>query len=158
MKAIGRSVAAVILAIVGSAAGVAGDAAASGDVARLQGRWECRAGSNADLLVTMEILDTRVDVTIQTPQGLKIRAKGAVRLDETTSPRSIDWVGFTAGDFQTIPEIQGVYKIEDGAFVLCNGGFNGARPESFSPGDGPLAEVLTFRRVGPAEVADARTR
>lgn len=156
MKGIGKIVAAGWLIGFGASASLAGESAASGDVSRLQGKWQGRAGAAGELRVTMEFEGSRVAVLVQTPQGLTIRAKGEVKLDETTSPRRVDWVGFTAGEFQTLPEIQGVYKLEGDAFVLCNGGFNGARPEGFTPGDGPLADVLTFNRPEPPKVADAR--
>lgn len=156
MKAMSKGVAAAIwLVVLTSSAGRAADVATTGDVARLQGKWTTRAGAAGELRVTMEFDGNRVDVLVQTPQGLTIRAKGEIKLDEATSPRSVDWVGFTAGDFQTIPEIQGVYRLEGDSFVLCNGGFNGARPADFVDGDGPLAAVVTFTRVEPPKVADA---
>lgn len=157
MKGISKIVAGAWLVVLGASAGLAGETSTSSDVSRLQGKWEGRAGASGELRVNMEFDGSRVDVTVQTPQGLTIRAKGEIKLDESTSPRRVDWVGFTAGEFQSLPEIQGVYRLDGDAFVLCNGGFNGSRPEGFIPGDGPLADVLTFKRPESPKVADART-
>ncbi|WP_165072192.1 TIGR03067 domain-containing protein [Paludisphaera rhizosphaerae] len=131
------------------------DGLVSGDLAKLQGKWETQAGASRELRVTLEFTGKQAHVVIHTPQGLKIKARGEIRIDESTSPKRVDWVGFSAGDFQAIPEIQGVYKLEGEALILCNGGFNGARPVDFAPGDGPLADVVAFRRSEPPRVADS---
>ena len=148
----------VVAFVLGGSWAVAGDAGpGGGDEARLQGKWEARAGSDREYLVALDVVGDRVAVQITTPQGLKIRAKGEIRLDQTTSPRRLDWVKLMAGDLQALPEVQGVYKLEDDALIMCNGGFNGSRPTEFVAGDGPLAEVLTFRRPGSSPVVDGRS-
>ncbi|MDG3002939.1 hypothetical protein [Paludisphaera mucosa] len=156
MTRIGTKWLAAWLLILGSSWGLAGEELSHpGDIGRLQGKWEACVGPARDIRVTLDVSGKRVGVVIQTAQGLKIQAKGEIRIDESTSPRNVDWVGFAAGDFQSFPDVQGVYKIENDAFVMCNGGFNGARPADFTPGDGPLADVVTFRRPEPPKVADA---
>ena len=145
----------IILTGAGAWAGAGENEAVSGDLAKFQGKWETQAGASRELRVTLEFTGKKANVVIHTPQGLKIKARGEVRIDESASPKRLDWVGFSAGDFQAIPEIQGVYKLEGEALILCNGGFNGARPVAFEPGDGPLADVVTFRRFEPTKVADS---
>lgn len=144
-----------LLLITGTWAGAGENLPLSGDVSKMQGKWETRTGAARDICVTLEFAGKQANVLIQTPQGLKIRARGEVRLDESTSPKRVDWVGFSVSDFQAIPEIQGVYKLEGDALILCNGGFNEARPADFTHGDGPLSEVVTFRRAEPPKVADS---
>lgn len=143
-----------ILILTGAWAGAGENDPVSGDLAKFQGKWETQAGTSRELRVTLEFTGKKAHVVIHSPQGLKIKARGEVRVDESSSPKRLDWVGFSAGDFQAIPEIQGVYKMEGDALILCNGGFNGARPVAFEPGDGPLADVITFRRSEPPRVAD----
>jgi uncharacterized protein (TIGR03067 family) len=145
-----------VTAVLGATWSVAGEALpAAGDLAKLQGKWEGRAGAAKEIRVTLEVSESKVKVLVHTPQGLKIRAKGRLKLDESTSPRRLDWVEFSSSDHQTLPEIVGIYKIENDAFTICNGGFNGARPSDFKPGDGPLADVLVFRRPATATAAAA---
>ena len=87
-----------------------------------------------------------VDATITTPQGIRFQVQGEVKLDETTSPRSLDWVKFTGADQQEFPPIPAIYKLDGDTFTVCNGGLNGTRPKEFKPGDGVLAEVVVFKR------------
>jgi uncharacterized protein (TIGR03067 family) len=148
----------LMLAIYGASWAAAGEARPlSGDLARLQGKWEVRAGDAKAIQVNLEVSGSDVDVLIETPQGLSIRAKGRLKIDESTSPRKLDWVSFSCNDEQELPEIAGIYKVEDDAFTICNGGFNGARPTEFKPGDGPLADVLVFRRPAPDKATASRS-
>jgi len=123
------------------------------DLARLQGRWTARAGARREVRVFLTIQGRRVDATIKTPQGISFEVQGEVRLDETTSPRSLDWVNFTGADQQEFPQIPAIYKLDRDTFTLCNGGMNGTRPKEFKPGDGALADVVVFEREGSNSVA-----
>ena len=77
-----------------------------------------------------------------------------MKLDETTSPRRLDWIKFTGADQQEFPPVLGIYTVEGDRFTVCNGGLNGSRPSEFKPGDGILAEVVVFERE--RAVADAK--
>jgi uncharacterized protein (TIGR03067 family) len=116
------------------------------DLGRLQGRWTARAGARREVRVVLIIQSRRVDATIITPQGVRFQVQGEVRLDETTSPRSLDWVNFSGADQQEFPQIPAIYKLDRDTFTLCNGGMNGTRPKEFKPGDGALADVVVFER------------
>jgi uncharacterized protein (TIGR03067 family) len=116
------------------------------DLGRLQGRWTARAGARREVKVFLTIQGRRVDATIKTPQGISFEVQGEVRLDETTSPRSLDWVNFSGADQQEFPQIPAIYKLDRDTFTLCNGGMNGTRPKEFKPGDGALADLVVFER------------
>jgi uncharacterized protein (TIGR03067 family) len=116
------------------------------DLGRLQGRWTARAGARREGRVLLTIQGRRVDATIKTPQGISFEVQGEVRLDETTSPRSLDWVNFSGADQQEFPQISAIYKLDRDRFTLCNGGMNGTRPKEFKPGDGALADLVVFER------------
>ena len=123
------------------------------DLGRLQGRWTARAGARREVKVFLTIQGRRVDATIKTPQGVSFEVQGEVRLDETTSPRRLDWVNFSGADQQEFPQIPAIYKLDRDTFTLCNGGMNGTRPKEFKPGDGALADVVVFERERPSAVA-----
>ena len=98
----------------------------------------------------------QVDVAISTPQGIRVQAQGEVKLDETTSPRQVDWINFTSADQQEFPQIPGIYKLDGDTFTVCNGGMNGSRPKEFKPGDGVLSEVVVFQRERVAATDKAK--
>ena len=123
------------------------------DLGRLQGRWTARAGARREVRVVLIIQSRRVDATIITPQGVRFQVQGEVRLDETTSPRSLDWVNFSGADQQEFPQIPAIYKLDRDTFTLCNGGMIRTRPKEFKPGDGALADVVVFERERPPSVA-----
>jgi uncharacterized protein (TIGR03067 family) len=125
---------------------MAGEAGSTtGDLGRLQGKWAAMAGSRRDVRVEMEICGREVKVAISTPQGFSIKAGGELRLNESTTPRSLDWVRFASSD-QQFPSIAAVYRLEGETFTVCNGGFLGPRPKDFKPGEGALSDVVVFRR------------
>ena len=125
-----------------------------GDLNRLQGRWTAKAGTRHEIHVVIEIKGRGVCAAIKTPQGLDFQVQGELKLDETTSPRSLDWKKLIGPDQQPLPEIAAVYKIDGDTFTVCNGGFLGARPKEFKPGEGVLADVVVFHRL---DTKDTRT-
>ena len=123
-----------------------------GDLDRLQGRWTANAGARHDIHVVIEIKGRGVCAAIKTPQGLDFQVQAELKLDETTSPRSLDWKKLTGPDRQPLPEIAAVYKIDGDTFTVCNGGFLGARPKEFKPGEGVLADVVVFHRLDAKDI------
>ncbi len=68
-----------------------------------------------------------------------------------STPKSLDWVGFTGPDGQPFPELLGIYERRGDTFRVCTGGPDNPRPAAFEPGEGMLADVLTFRRTTGTE-------
>lgn len=118
----------------------------SGDLARLQGGWTVKAGPKRDIPVTLVIKGQDVVVDVESPLGLSIHAEGKIRIQESATPKTIDWVGFSIVDGQDFPEVLGLYELSDTTFTIVNGGPNNGRPHVFKKGDGALADVLTFTR------------
>jgi uncharacterized protein (TIGR03067 family) len=116
------------------------------DLARLQGRWTARAGARRQIRVALHVPGCHVDAAITTPQGLCVKLRGEVKLDDSTGPRRVDWIKFTGADQQEFPPIAGIYKLDGNHFTVCTGGMNGARPSAFRSGDGVLTEVVVFQR------------
>ena len=137
-------------------AGSAETIAATSDLGRLQGCWTGRAGARKEIRVVLTVRGRQVDVAISTPQGIRMQAQGAVKFDETTSPRQVDWINFTSADQQEFPQIPGIYKLDGDTFTVCNGGMNGSRPKEFKPGDGVLSEVAVFQRERVASTAKTK--
>ncbi|HKI16286.1 MAG TPA: TIGR03067 domain-containing protein [Isosphaeraceae bacterium] len=120
------------------------------DMSRLQGRWTARAGARREIRVTLDIQGRRVDAAITTPQGVRLQVRGELKLDEASSPHSLDWIKFTGADQQEFPPIPAIYKIDRDTFTVCNGGLNGSRPREFKAGDSVLEDVVVFQRIGTA--------
>jgi uncharacterized protein (TIGR03067 family) len=126
------------------------------DLGRLQGRWTARAGAKHEVRVVLAVQGRRVDASIATPQGIRLQVHGEVKVDQTTSPRQLDWVKFTGADQQEFPGIPAIYKLDRDTFIVCNGGLDGPRPTEFKSGDGLLAEVVVFKRE--PEPAPSKTK
>lgn len=121
------------------------------DLARLQGRWTTRAGPRGKIPVVLDVEGRKVTVRFTTPQGLKIKAEGAIRLNEQAAPKALDWVEFSTPDGQDLPDVLGIYEFDGDALRVCNGGLNDARPAEFRPGEGLLAAVLVFKKEAKAD-------
>ncbi len=117
-----------------------------GDLARLQGQWETKVGQKKATVVRIEIKGTTVAATISTPHGIKIKADGEVKLNETAVPKALDWVKFTTLDGEEVPEVRAIYRLDGDRLVIRSGGFNDQRPKEFNPGEGVWASVLVFER------------
>ncbi|WP_422929381.1 TIGR03067 domain-containing protein [Singulisphaera sp. PoT] len=134
----------LVLGLVVLAAGAA--PIVDGDLARLQGQWEAKVGQKKATKVRLEIKGHTVNATFLTPHGIKIKAEGEVNIDESTSPKALDWVKFTTLDGEEVPEVRAIYRIEGDRLVIRSGGFNDQRPKEFNPGEGVWAAVLVFER------------
>jgi uncharacterized protein (TIGR03067 family) len=124
----------------------------------LQGRWSARTGPRNDIRVELEVQGRRAKVVIATPQGVTIRARGVIRVDEACEPRALDWSEFRSSDGRALPDIPAIYRINERGWTVCNGGPNGARPDAFRPGEGLLASVVVFERAAPKAAATETDR
>lgn len=132
--------------ILAAIAGAAGPEMPQGDLGRLQGVWACQAGPKKNIPVELEFRGRDVKVVITPPVGPIIRANGQLALGESVAPKTLDWLHFSAIDGQEFPEMLGIYELDGDTLRICNGGLNNPRPAKFAPGDGLLADVLTFQR------------
>jgi uncharacterized protein (TIGR03067 family) len=143
-----RLYAATMIVAALAATAPAGEPSLDGDLGRLQGRWSARTGPRNDIRVELEVQGRRAKVVITTPQGVTIRARGVLRVDESCQPRALDWSDFKSADGKALPDIPAIYRIDDRGWTVCNGGPNGSRPDAFRPGEGLLASVVVFERTG----------
>jgi uncharacterized protein (TIGR03067 family) len=127
---------------------------ASGDLGKLQGRWEATVGKKRDFSVALEVKGNDVSATISPKRGPKLKANGELQLDPTASPRSLDWVKFSTPDGIEVPKVLSIYRLEGDKLIVRSGGFNDSRPKSFEAGgEGVWTEVMTFTRPATTEKA-----
>lgn len=148
----------VLVIILGlmTSAGFADDAALSGDLAKIQGRWTGKFGRDNDIVVAFEIKGNEVSGHFTTKDGEDVKLKGELKLDESAKPhKAVDWVKFTGRDGQELPANLGIYSIEGDEFKVCNGGPNNPRPTEFKAGEnGEPPQLIVLKRDKTA-AADA---
>jgi uncharacterized protein (TIGR03067 family) len=111
------------------------DEAKADDLARLQGDWKTMIGPNKDRLVTFSFKDKAVAIKFTTAAGETLDIKGEITLNESASPRTIDFVKVKVGD-DGMDDSQGLYKVEGDTFTLCVAGPGEPRPAEFKAGEG----------------------
>ena len=130
----------------------------NGDLGKIQGRWEASVGKKREFSVSLEVKGHEVSATISPRRGPKLKANGELQLDETASPRSLDWVKFSTPDGIEVPKLQSIYRLEGDRLIVRSGGFNDERPKAFERGgEGVWTDVLVFTRPGPSATATAAT-
>jgi uncharacterized protein (TIGR03067 family) len=145
----------LVMAAVASIFGL-GAAPDQGDLPRLQGRWEASVGRRKEFAVTIEVKGREVAATITPKIGPKLKANGELQLDESVTPRSLDWVKFSTRDGTEVPTLHAIYRLEGDRLIVRSGGFNDDRPKAFEKGgEGVWTEVLVFTRPVEAPKADA---
>lgn len=150
-----RKAPSLALAIVAAAAWTSAPAAADGpklegDLARLQGTWKAMAGPKKDRPITLVIKGDDATLTVTTRQGAEVELKGTIKLDESKSPRSLDFADFKGPMGDVAGDNLSIYELDDKGDVLrmCSGGPGGGRPDKFEEGqDGQPPRIVIFRRV-----------
>jgi uncharacterized protein (TIGR03067 family) len=135
-----------LMLVVGVHAGESGPKELRGDLAKIQGTWSTKAGQRGKMEILITIDGHAVLVDIKPPIGPRFKVKGEVSIDESVSPKTLTWSGFKSPDGSEIAEIAAIYRFEGDNWVVCNGGPSNPRPTDFVPGDGVLAQLLTFQR------------
>ena len=124
-----------------------GEPTPTGDLAKLQGVWETKAGPLKDQPLRMTIKGT--DLTLRyTIPGRKepMVLEGRVALDESSSPRGMDWLDMHIGK-QELPAVYSIYELKDDSLRVRGSGAK-VRPTEFQDDDDvPRHRSLQFRRV-----------
>ncbi len=127
-----------------------------GDLPKIQGKWEASVGRRKEFAVSLEVKGSEVSAMITPKVGPKLRASGEWQLDESASPRSLDWIKFSTVDGTEVPTLHSIYRLEGDRLILRSGGFNDDRPKAFEKGgEGCWTDVLVFTRPGSTPKADA---
>ena len=129
-----------------------------GDLTRIQGHWEASVGRKKEFAVSLDVKGNEVSATITPRIGPKVKASGELQLDESVSPRSLDWVKFSTVDGTQVPTLHSIYRLEGDRLLVRSGGFNDDRPKAFEKGgEGVWTEVLVFKRPESTPKAESVT-
>ncbi|WP_435010894.1 TIGR03067 domain-containing protein [Tundrisphaera lichenicola] len=140
-----RELMALVAAVAVLGSGAAPDEV--GDLNRLQGQWEASVGRRKEFVVSLEVKGSEVSATITPKIGPKVKANGQLELDESASPRSLDWVKFSTADGTEVPTLHAIYRLDGEKLIIRSGGFNDDRPKVFEKGgEGCWTDVLVFNR------------
>ena len=122
------------------------DEKVSGDLLKMQGDWTAQVGPEKKFRVGLTVKGHAVEVTFHDPEGQERTVKGKIVVNESATPKTIDWVGFTRPDGQDTPIALSIYKLSDDEFTVCGGAPGGERPKEFKAGDGGPPNLLPFTR------------
>jgi uncharacterized protein (TIGR03067 family) len=135
---------------------LAQDKKAVADLEKFQGKWEIltteRGGESQTEMgpeafrIFAEFKDDKFTLSL----GKKVSAKGTVKLDPATSPKTIDLVYEGNTDPTLRGEVRlGIYEIDGDTLRMCCTDLysKGPRPKEFKTAKGDKFSVQTFKRV-----------
>ena len=116
-----------------------------GDVAALQGTWSSKEGGFYDHgKETMTIHGDTLVVTARSSRGVQFRFDSRIKLDETASPKAIDFQNVRHGS-KSGPNLLGIYDLADQTLTLHVSGPNRERSTAFETGS-EAGRVSTWKR------------
>ncbi len=122
---------------------LAGADPAAADLRRIQGDWlVAELTANGDKISESDLANLKLQMkgnefTVDGPEG---QQQGKLKLDPSTSPKSMD-VTTLNGD-----EVPAIYELTADAFRVCYAANGGARPKEFKSADGSGITLITFKR------------
>ena len=122
------------------------DDAIRGDLAKLQGNWSGVIGRRDNIPVVVEIRGRSVSASFTAPDGEKRTLRGEIRLDESVSPKAVDWINFKAQNGDDLPDNLGIYELDGDSFKVCNGGRDKPRPTEFKESEGGTPTLILLTR------------
>ncbi len=120
------------------------------DRARLQGAWVTRV--RADHVITITIKGDQTTILDIRPPNHIIERSAQIRLDESTTPKRLDWIGFKHFDGRVEPLLPAIFEVDDDTLTIRTGS-DGLRPAEFVMIAGRSGMVKLTRKLGP-ELSD----
>ena len=132
----------------GAAASTA--SAPQGDLAKLQGSWEAKTGLQPDYADLIWVIRAgRCNVSVRAPDGVTTIHDVELTIDETTTPKSLDFKGGIAPEGPLKSISRSIYELDGNTLKICAGYPDGPRPSEFKAGvEGRAPELLIFERRG----------
>lgn len=120
--------------------------APTGDLAKLQGKWSAMVGPDKSIPIVIGFKDKAFTITV-TFDGEERTLTGDIKVDDTKTPKQIDYLNFTGPGGEALGDNLGIYKIEGDEMTSCSGGPGNDRPSEFKAGEGGPPNLTVFKRV-----------
>lgn len=119
--------------------------APKGDLAKFQGKWKASV-NNGQVQIRLTIKGDAIDAK-WSQDGNEVELKGKFKLNESATPKTIDFVEFKRPDGEDMPDNPGIYVIDGESITVCAGGGGNARPAEFKAGEGGQPTLFTLEKV-----------
>jgi uncharacterized protein (TIGR03067 family) len=137
--------------------------ALAGDLALLQGTWRNQSGHLNSERETLTIRDDVLLASSKLPRGGEVRFESRIQLDESASPKTIDFVSPHVGK-KTLQTAYGIYELDGDTLKIHKSGIGRGRSSVFQNGS-EQGSVSIWTRAGsrarsaaPAPVAAAAAK
>jgi uncharacterized protein (TIGR03067 family) len=142
MRAV-KIVAALACFVAASSSASSADDEVKGDLAKLQGKWEGMFGPQKALKALIEIKGKRIVISSTNAAGQERSIKGEIRINESKSPKEMDFLNRRNPQGREIPDGKGIYQVDDDTLKVCVSRPGEARPTEFKEAEGLILTEYT---------------
>jgi len=122
-----------------------------GDLAKFQGEWKTKL-REIDLKLTIK--EKKVVASFTNDEGKELSLDGEIALDETATPKRVDFLKFHGPNGNEMKDNLGIYTIEGEKITICLGGAGNDRPTEFKNGDGGTPTLVVLERTDAKPAGD----
>lgn len=106
--------------------------APKGELAQFQGNWNTKLG---ELEIKLEIKGNKALASYTDQDGKEAKLNGEIVVNESTKPKSVDFVKFHGSNGEDMQDNMGIYTIDKDTITICLGGPGKERPTEFKSGE-----------------------
>ncbi len=129
----------------------------AGDLTLMQGTWRNQSGHLNSERETLTIRDDVLVASSKLPRGGEIRYESRIRLDETASPKAIDFLDPRVGK-KALKPAYGIYELDGDTLKIHKSGIGRGRSSVFEAGSEQGSVSIWTRAGRPRSSAPPRTR